>query len=60
MWRSGCCLLFDDSFNYSFAHTGDVTDGPGVVLVVDMWHPDLTIKERNAINAMFPASWCSH
>jgi Aspartyl/Asparaginyl beta-hydroxylase len=56
MWRNGCCILIDDSFNHSVSHDGAVTDGPRVVLVVDLWHPDMTVKERMAVNALFPSS----
>ena len=53
-WRNGCCISIDDSFTHSAAYdTNGLNTGPRVVLIVDMWHPDLTMKERNALNAVF-------
>ena len=40
--QEGKCLLFDDSFEHEAWHKGDKTR---VVLVFDVWHPDLTDKE---------------
>ncbi|KAL1519272.1 hypothetical protein AB1Y20_022801 [Prymnesium parvum] len=41
-WAEGKVLLFDDSFeHYVFNHT----DRPRLVLIVDMWHPDLSTDE---------------
>ena len=40
--EAGKCLLFDDSFEHEAWHRGDCTR---VVLVFDVWHPDLTDKE---------------
>jgi len=38
----GHCFCFDDSFEHEAWHKGDATR---VVLVFDVWHPDLTDKE---------------
>jgi len=41
-WREGECLVFDDSLLHeSWNRTGQAR----VVLVVDLWHPDLTPAE---------------
>jgi len=40
--REGECMVFDDSFEHEAWHKGDVTR---IVLVFDVWHPDLTDKE---------------
>jgi aspartyl/asparaginyl beta-hydroxylase (cupin superfamily) len=41
-WEEGKCLVFDDSFLHeAWNHTA----GDRVVLVVDLWHPDLTEQE---------------
>lgn len=41
-WREGGCLLFDDSFEHeAWNHTGE----DRIVLIVDVWHPDLTSAE---------------
>jgi len=41
-WRVGRCLVFDDSFEHE-AWNRDVRDR--VVLIVDVWHPDLSDEE---------------
>ena len=41
-WNEGKCLVFDDSLEHeSWNHT----DQPRIVLIVDVWHPDLTPAE---------------
>lgn len=40
--QEGRCMLFDDSFEHEAWHRGDATR---IVLVFDVWHPDLTDKE---------------
>lgn len=48
---AGKCVIFDDSFlheavNRAKAYTeSDPATGPRVVLIVDIWHPDLTAEE---------------
>ncbi len=41
-WTTGRCLVFDDSFEHE-AWNDDVYDR--VVLIIDLWHPDLTDEE---------------
>ena len=52
-WVPGKCMIFDDSFEHeAWNHSG----AERVVLIVDLWHPELTPCERQAvamINAMF-------
>ena len=38
-WERGTCLVFDDSFEHEVWNEGR---GTRIVLLVDMWHPDLT------------------
>ena len=38
-WREGKVLVFDDSYEHEVFHGGL---GPRVVLIVDVWHPQLT------------------
>jgi aspartyl/asparaginyl beta-hydroxylase (cupin superfamily) len=45
-WREGKCLLFDDSFVHG---ANNPTDATRAVLIVDVWHPDLTPFERAAV-----------
>ncbi len=49
-WQSGQCLVFDESFEHE---TRNETDANRTVLIVDVWHPDLTDDERAALLRMF-------
>ena len=40
-WQEGEVLLFDDSFEHEVFHDGV---GPRVVLIVDVWHPQLAAE----------------
>ncbi|XP_055688759.1 aspartyl/asparaginyl beta-hydroxylase isoform X2 [Lutzomyia longipalpis] len=45
-WREGKMLIFDDSFEHEVWHNGtDVR----LVLIVDIWHPDLTEAQRKSL-----------
>lgn len=48
-WRSGKCLIFDDSFNHEVWND---SDEHRVVLVVDLWHPDLKSDEVNLLDGL--------
>jgi hypothetical protein len=41
-WEEGRCLVFDDSFTHE---AWNDSARPRIVLVVDLWHPDLTDDE---------------
>lgn len=41
-WARGAALAFDDSFEHEVVHEGEETR---VVLVVDVWHPDLSAED---------------
>lgn len=43
MWLQGDVIAFDDSFEHWVEHTGDA---PRIVLIVDVWHPDMDEKAR--------------
>lgn len=45
-WQEGQCLVFDDSFEHEVANDSDDTR---VILLVDIWHPSLTIQERKIL-----------
>jgi aspartyl/asparaginyl beta-hydroxylase (cupin superfamily) len=45
-WAAGRCLLFDDSFVHEVWNTGPE---PRLVLLLDVWHPELNRAERAAI-----------
>lgn len=42
-WTPGKCLVFDDSFEHEVANESDESR---VILLVDLWHPDLSANER--------------
>ncbi|KAJ6642915.1 Aspartyl/asparaginyl beta-hydroxylase [Pseudolycoriella hygida] len=42
-WKEGKLLIFDDSFEHEVWHNGTTVR---LVLIVDVWHPDLTELER--------------
>jgi aspartyl/asparaginyl beta-hydroxylase len=48
-WEEGRCLVFDDSFTHEVWNRGSRRR---LVLVVDIWHPDLTGDEVALLNAM--------
>nr|XP_060640765.1 aspartate beta-hydroxylase domain-containing protein 2 [Anolis sagrei ordinatus] len=52
-WAQGRCLLFDDSFLHTARHAGPVEEGPRVVFLVDLWHPNVAAAERQALDFIF-------
>nr|CCA25777.1 aspartyl/Asparaginyl betahydroxylase putative [Albugo laibachii Nc14] len=46
--EEGKCLVFDDSFEHEAWN--DDPDHSRIVLIVDVWHPDLTREERRFFN----------
>ncbi|XP_041975823.1 aspartyl/asparaginyl beta-hydroxylase isoform X3 [Aricia agestis] len=48
-WEVGKVLMFDDSFEHKVWHNGT---GARLVLIVDVWHPDLTPQERRQLPAI--------
>ena len=45
-WREGECLVFDDTYEHEVWHRGDRTR---FVLLLDVWHPELTPVERQVL-----------
>lgn len=45
-WREGEWLIFDDSFEHEVWHNGTAVR---LVLIVDIWHPELTEHERKTL-----------
>jgi len=41
-WEEGRCVVFDDSLDHEAWNHGS---GDRIVLIVDLWHPDLSIEE---------------
>lgn len=46
-WDEGKILCFDDSFEHEVWHNGTTTR---LVLIVDVWHPDLTEAEWKSLS----------
>jgi aspartate beta-hydroxylase len=48
-WQAGQCLVFDDHFEHeAWNHTG----ADRIVLIVDVWHPDLTAAEVHLLKGL--------
>lgn len=47
MWEEGKVMIFDDSFEHEVWHRGTL---PRLVLIVDVWHPEVTIAERRSLS----------
>ncbi|XP_012278520.1 aspartyl/asparaginyl beta-hydroxylase-like [Orussus abietinus] len=45
-WQEGKVLIFDDSFEHEVWHNGSL---PRLVLIVDMWHPEVRAHERKTL-----------
>ena len=50
-WQEGECLVFDDSYDHQVWNDHATDDR--VVLLFDIWHPDLQPAERTALIKMF-------
>jgi aspartate beta-hydroxylase len=48
-WKEGEILIFDDSFEHEVWHNGTSVR---LILIVDVWHPDLTKNDWNALSAI--------
>ena len=44
-------LIFDDSYEHEAANLSETEER--VILLIDIWHPDLTEGERSQIKVMF-------
>lgn len=51
-WREGEALIFDDTIEHEASNPSDLLR---VVLIFDLWHPDLSEAERRGISAMLGA-----
>lgn len=51
-WEEGRLLIFDDTIEHEAWNDGT---SERVILIFDVWHPDLEATERRAISAMFDA-----
>lgn len=48
-WKDGEWLIFDDSYEHEVWHNGTSVR---LVLIVDVWHPDLTEDEKSSMSAI--------
>lgn len=48
-WVEGDWLIFDDSFEHEVWHNGTSTR---LVLIVDVWHPQLSDDEKQSMSAI--------
>ena len=51
-WREGETMIFDDSFYHEVYCHGNINE-PRVVLMIDLWHPSLLLREREMIKNLF-------
>jgi hypothetical protein len=51
-WEPGKLLIFDDTIEHEAWNRGE---SERVIVIFDVWHPDLDERERHAISAMFEA-----
>mmetsp|Transcript_33510 Transcript_33510/g.105892 ORF Transcript_33510/g.105892 Transcript_33510/m.105892 type:complete len:271 (+) Transcript_33510:164-976(+) len=49
-WEENKAVIFDTSFEHS---TGNESDEERVVLIIDFWHPDLSLPEREALQMVY-------
>ena len=50
-WEEGKMVIFDDSYEHEAANLSP--DKERVILLIDIWHPDLVPAEINQIRNMF-------
>lgn len=46
-WKEGEFIIIDDSFEHHVWHNGTE---PRLILIVDVWHPDLTDAEKKNLH----------
>lgn len=60
-FEEGKCFIFDDSFEHEVFHPAWYPEGmPRVVLIIDIWHPDLTDEEVLKVQYMNYLNRCSY
>jgi aspartyl/asparaginyl beta-hydroxylase (cupin superfamily) len=56
-WQEGHAFVFDDTIEHEAAND---SDDPRVVLIFDVWHPDLSSAERSAVARAMEAEETEH
>lgn len=51
-YQEGQCILFDDSYEHRVVHEKGA-GGSRIILMLDLWHPDVTEVERKVIEHLF-------
>ena len=61
-WTEGQMLCFDETYLHAAQHDGSQTFGDArVILIIDLWHPDLDAEQRSLIDYAFsPVAGNSH
>jgi len=54
-WTENEPFVFDDSLAHAAEYPDNSESEVRVVLVVDLWHPDLTLDERQMISGLYPS-----
>lgn len=52
-WERGEILCFNDAFPHSVWHNGSQTSGFRAILLVDLWHPDISKSQKEILNHIF-------
>lgn len=52
-WEEGKALFFNDAFLHSVSHEGPAESSYRVVLMLDLWHPDITELQRKVLDYAF-------
>ncbi len=53
-WRRGAAFVFDDTIEHEASNS---SDDLRIVLIFDIWHPDLSTVEREAVAALIGANY---
>ena len=52
-WKEGKAFVFDDSLVHSVEYPDSKSSEVRVVLIIDLWHSDLSLNERSLISNLF-------
>jgi aspartyl/asparaginyl beta-hydroxylase (cupin superfamily) len=55
LWEEGKCLVFDDTYLHEVKNENK--EKQRVILLLDIWHPDLKSEEIQAIHTMFNSAY---
>ena len=54
-WQEGKCLIFDDTYIHEVHNKNE--NRFRTILLLDIWHPDIKVEEREAIVKMFKSAY---